>query len=252
MNFDRLLDHFEGSGQKETVALVVFYLEEYQEMENVTITDIHDVLESSRTSISRSNISTYAHRLQDDDLLTTTENNGYRLKHEGLDYVRDQLEDGVVENPRDELFIDTDIIDDYFYERLIRDINECYRVRVNSASLVLTRKLFENLLVDILRWHYGMGDIEMFFDPEQGYHHSLSRLKQNIRNNVDDFRVYSRDIDVDLLDKLDQFKESGDASAHSIVVDISDDEIKTLAGDATQLTDVLYDIRRGIQHTQEE
>ena len=192
-------------------------------MKNTTIADIHGVLECSRTSISRSNISTYAHRLQDDDLLTTTENGGYRLKHGGLDYVRDQIEDGVVENPRDELFIDTDVIDEHFYERLIRDINECYRIRVNSASLVLTRKLFENLLVDILRWHYGMDDIEMFFDPDQGYHHSLSQLKRNIRNNVQDFRVYSRDIDVDLLDRLDQFKERGDASAHSIVVDISDE-----------------------------
>ncbi len=38
MDFDRLLDHFEGSGQKEIVALVVFYLEEYQEIENATIT----------------------------------------------------------------------------------------------------------------------------------------------------------------------------------------------------------------------
>jgi hypothetical protein len=252
MNFDRLLSHFEGSGQKEVVALAVFYFEEYVEQREVTRAEIHTVIESSRTSIPSSNIPTYLSRLQNDDLLTTTENDGYRLTHDGLEHIKSQLGDVIVEDPRDELFIDTDVVDDYFYERLIMDINECYRVRVNSASLVLTRKLFENLLVDILRWHYGMDDIEMFFDPDQGYHHGLSRLKRNVRNNVNDFRVYSRDIDVDLLDKLDQFKESGDASAHSIVVDISDEEIETMTNDATQLTNILYDIRRGIQYASDE
>ena len=252
MEFDRLLDDFEGTGQKEVVALAVFYFEEYAEQNEVTETEIYSIIESSRTSVPSSNISTYLRRLQDDRLLTNAENNGHRLTHDGLGYIKSQLGDIVTENPRDKLFIDTDIVEDYFYERLIMDINECYRIRVNSASLVLTRKLFENLLVDILRWHYGMENIEMFYDPDQGYHHGLSRLKQNIRNNVDDFRVYSRDINTDLLDKLDQFRESGDASAHSIVVDVTDGEIEEMANDATQLTDILYDVRRGVQYTQEE
>jgi hypothetical protein len=167
-----------------------------------------------------------------------------------MEYFEDCVDISLAEEPREDRFIDTDVVEDQFYEQLVEDINECYRVRVNDAVLVLTRKLFENLLVDILRGHYGRQNIELFFDADRGYHHSLAELKKNLRDNVSDFRIYSRDIDEELLDKLDDFKEHGDAGAHSIVVGRTDEEIEGMADEATRLTKVLYDLWQGVQSAQ--
>jgi hypothetical protein len=133
---------------------------------------------------------------------------------------------------------------------MVEDIDECYGVQVNDAVLVLTRKLLDNLFADILRGYYGRQNIELFFDADRGYHHSLAELKKILRDNVVDFRIYLRDIDEGLLDKLDDFKEHGDAGAHSIVVRRTDEEIEGMADEATQLTKMLHDLWCGVQSAQ--
>ena len=246
MDFDRLIRHSDYSGQKELVGLAIFHSEEYTDKKEVARTTIVENLQTSRVSVPEKNISTYLSRLTDDGLLTTGED-GYRLTHDGQEFFKELVDSDLVEEPREDLFIDSDAVDEKFYERLVEDINECYRVRVNDAVLVLTRKLFENLLVDILRGHYGRENFQLFFDTNRGYHYGLSELKRNLRENVGEFRIYSRDIDEDLLDDLDEFKERGDAGAHSIVVDVDDKTVENMSQDATQLFEVLYDVWQGVR-----
>lgn len=214
-------------------------------MDSVSREDVQEVIDGSRESVPSKHISTYFNRLEDD--LISPSNGGYVLSPTGLDYFKDCVDESLIEEPREDRFIDTDIVTDPFYEELVEDINECYRVRVNDAVFVLTRKLFENLLADILRGHYGRQRTELFFDTNRGYHHSLVQLKKNLKNNVNDFRIYSRDVDEDLLDQLDDFKEHGNAGAHSIVVGRTDEETEEMADEATRLTKVLYDLWEGVQ-----
>jgi predicted secreted protein len=246
MEFDRLLKFSEYSRQQEIVGLAVFYLEEYCGSEEVEREEIIKLIEKSRESVPKGNVSTYFSRLEEDNYLTTgTE--GYRLKHEGKEFFKRIISSDLVEEPRQDQFIDTDIADEEFYEQLIEEINECYRVRVNNAVLVLTRKLFENILADILRGHYGRQNVDLSFDTHRGYHHGLKQLKNNFRDNVSDFRIYSRDIDEDILDGLDEFKKRGDAGAHSIAVNVTDGEIEAMSDDATQLFNILYDTWKGVR-----
>ncbi|WP_066411373.1 hypothetical protein [Halorubrum aethiopicum] len=249
MNFDRLLQHAEYSSKKEVVGLAIYYLEEFEDQQPVAHEDVRNVIDDSRESVPSKHVSTYFNRLEDADWLSPS-NGGYVLSPTGLEHFENCVDTSLVEEPREDRFIDTDVVEDQFYEQLVEDINECYRVRVNDAVLVLTRKLFENLLADILRGHYGRQNIELFFDSDRGYHHSLAELKKNLRDNVGDFRIYSRDIDEELLDKLDDFKEHGDAGAHSIVVGRTDEEIEGMADEATRLTKVLYDLWQGVQSAQ--
>ena len=236
MEFDRLLEFSDYSKQQEIVGLAVFYFEEHQEQQEVLREEIFDLIEESRESVPRKNIPTYLSRLEDDNHLTTG-SNGYRLKHGGREFFSNLVSSELIEQPREDRFIEAGIADEKFYERLIDEINECYRVRVNNATLVMTRKLFENLLADILRGHYGRQNVDLFFDTHRGYHHGLKELKKNLRDNVSDFRIYSRDIDEEILDELDEFKKRGDAGAHSIVVDVSDEELERMSDDATKLFD---------------
>lgn len=246
MEFDYLLRHSDYSSKKEVVLLAIYYQEEYNEQRGTSSTEIAGIIERSREEVPSKHISTYLRRLQDEGLVTTT-NGDYLLHHSGQDHVVGLVDSKLVDKRREGLFIDTDIIDEHFYKRLVEDINECYKSKVNDAVLVLTRKLFENLLVDILRGHYGKQNIEIYFDARYGYHHGLQRLKKNFRDNLDEFRIYSRDIDKETIDDLDTFKEHGDAGAHSIVVGVSDEDIEEMAEEATNLTEILYDLWRGVR-----
>jgi hypothetical protein len=246
MEFDRLLKFSDYSRQQEIVGLAVFYFEEYRECQEIDRAEIINLIQESRESVPKTNVSTYLSRLESEGHLTTG-SEGYRLKHQGQKYFRNLISSDLIEEPREDRFIDTDIADEQFYDRLVEDINECYRVRVNDAILVLTRKLFENLLVDILRGHYGRQNVELFFDTHRGYHHGLKELKKNLRENVSDFRIYSRDIDEDLLDELDKFKEQGDAGAHSIAVNVTDEKVEAMSDDVTRLFDVFYDTWQGVR-----
>ena len=249
MNFNRLLQHAEYSVKKEVVGLAIYYSEEFEDQQSVAQEDVRNVIDDSRESVPSKHISTYINRLEDEDWLSPS-NGRYVLSPTGLEYFKDCVDVSLMEEPREDRFIDTDVVEDRFYEQLVEDINECYRVRVNDAVLVLTRKLFENLLADVLRGHYGRQNIDLFFDVDRGYHHNLAELKNNLRANVADFRIYSRDIDEELLDKLDDFKEHGDAGAHSIVVGRTDEEIEGMADEATRLTKILYDLWQGVQSAQ--
>ena len=51
---------------------------------------------------------------------------------------------------RSEQFLDIANVPGTFYPDLVEDINQCYSIGVNDATLILTRKLLENLLIDIL------------------------------------------------------------------------------------------------------
>ena len=246
MDFDRLLDFSDYSRQQEVIGLAIFHCEEYREQQEVSQDEIVELIEGSRESVPKKNIPTYLSRLESDGYLTTG-SEGYRLKHEGQEYFKEIVSSELIDQPREDRFIDTEIADEEFYDRLVDEINECYRVRVNNATLVMTRKLFENLLADILRGHYGRQDVDLFFDTHRGYHHGLKELKKNLRDNVADFRIYSRDIDEEILDELDEFKERGDAGAHSIVVDVSDEELERMSDDATKLFELLYDTWKGVR-----
>jgi len=57
--------------------------------------------------------------------------------------------------PNSELLI-TSKFDDIFYVSLVSEINDVFRIGKLTATMVLIRKLFENLVIDLLRIKYGV------------------------------------------------------------------------------------------------
>ena len=117
-------------------------------------------------------------------------------------------------------YLDISDVPDPFYRDLIDLINKCYSYGIYPAVLVFSRKLLENLLIDILRRKYGMKNIHLFFDPNHGRFRNFNELLKNFKERLDDFKIIIPDLDHKFIEKINKFREKGNASAHKLVEDI--------------------------------
>lgn len=248
MDYDHLLENFNGGGGREQVALAIFYFEEFTDTKSVTQSDIKEVIGNSRSSFSTSGVSSYIHRLQDSKWITSKGDAGYQLTHKGKDSIEDLLQDGFLDKPREDRFIDTNDLDENrYYERLVSDINKCYQHRIPDAALVLSRKLFEHLVYNILQGHYGGSKNEMFLDTDRNRPLGFKSLVKNLRDEIPTLRQYSRDLDDDVVNTIDSLREEGNEGAHSIRVDITEEELEGLSHQVTRASEILFDIYAKIQ-----
>lgn len=158
--------------------------------------------------------------------------------------------DTIARDGRDGLFLDVDdtTINGQFYPPLIYEVNQCYQMKADEAALVLTRKLVENLLIDILRGHFGIEENHIYYNQDLGQHRGFKELIEKLKENYSELDQYSTVEKDDLIDKLNQLKYRGDASAHSIEHTVSEDQLEMLSSDATYVVKVLLRIRREV-HT---
>jgi hypothetical protein len=146
-----------------------------------------------------------------------------------------------------ELLIDT-MFNDKFYDDLKFEINTAFRVGLYTATMVLVRKLFERLIIDLLRQKYGMARKELFYSD--GFL-NLSTLIRNLRDKLDDFKPY----DFFKLEKekesfvnfLFDVKEEGNAGAHSIEPCLDYNEIKELKPSINKYSDLLVRMYRKVK-----
>lgn len=254
MEFNRLLNQFDDEAtQQEQVGLIFYYFEQFEQQDEVTQTDVKTTIQETRSTITTSSVSTYFTRLEDDSWITPTENNGYRLTHLGEDEVTELIDQDALDDHRgeNELFIETDALDDERYEELIVDINDSYRYRVHSGTMVLTRKLFEDMVFEILKTHYAGDAVQMFYNQEDDCHYSFNELLNNFKDGVSTLRRYSRELDDAFVEEIRDIKNAGNKGAHSIRIDFSDEEVEAWSDDATRIVEVLYDILVGARIARE-
>ena len=138
----------------------------------------------------------------------------------------DEIERGEMDveprNEKGELLISSDQLItikfiEYYYLDLKEETNRAFYYKLPNATLVLLRKLFENLLVDLLREKFGEKEIELYYSINDNRHHSLSLLIKNIRSKFDELKKYDetfyRDRE-DFMRFLQDIRQHGDASAH--------------------------------------
>jgi hypothetical protein len=92
--------------------------------------------------------------------------------------------------------------------------------------MVLTRVLIENLLIDILRLHYGMNNIDIFYNKSKGYHNDLSILLGNMRNKIGDFKPLSRSFDEHFIGEIDKLRTNANATAHTLELNIEQEKVQ--------------------------
>lgn len=154
-----------------------------------------------------------------------------------------------------ELLITTKFTDE-FYNKLASEINSAFRIRLFTATMVLVRKLFENLIIDLLRQKYGERPLEkeLYYSMKDKRFHSFSTLIHNFETHVDDFRPYTAVFQFDkgkndFFKFLRDIKERGDACAHSIALIHDSDEINTLKPSMDKYSDLIVHLIQKIIET---
>ena len=133
-----------------------------------------------------------------------------------------------------------------YYPDLVDDINQCYNIGVNDATLILTRKLLENLLIDILRKQYGKQEIHLYYRPDNHRFQNFSTLIDNFEVNLSDFQHLSGGLDSDFIDQLNAFRQDANAEAHSIETNITEDEIESYREQARHASRILFRVKKNI------
>jgi hypothetical protein len=126
-----------------------------------------------------------------------------------------------------EKFISLPNYPENFYKKLIEEINFQYKTNHSMSLSILLRKLFENLIIDILRKKYGTQDLSMYYDTSKRRFHDFSVLLKNMESNLNDFHYISPNLNQKFISELNKYREFGNSGAHSIDVNITIEEFTT-------------------------
>lgn len=137
-------------------------------------------------------------------------------------------------------YIEVETYPDDFYRELISVINRLYNNNLFVPMPILLRKLFENALVDVLRYFYGMQEVDLFFDVNKGRFHDFSLLLENTKKRLADFAWCKDVFNKELLRSLDDFREKGNSMAHTLAVRISKEDLDMSRTEVTHLTKSLF------------
>jgi hypothetical protein len=239
----------EDLSDRQTVGLAMYYLLHEEGRDSVTTKEVREFLRDEPVGVPDENIGKYPSQLRSDGYFDRTDGE-YFLTITGEEYY-----DGLVDlpsgdqQPREDSFLGEVDPPDQFYEALVEDIERTYTHRVYDATLVLTRKLLENLMIDTLRGHYGNGkNKDLFFDPNQCQYRSFSELLDNFEDNSVDLRMYGPRLDEpEFHEQLQEFRQKGNTSAHSITVNVSDEEIEELSSMARSTVPLLFRVQQQLR-----
>lgn len=143
-------------------------------------------------------------------------------------------------------YLDISEVPDSFYRDLINLINKCYSYGIYPAVLVFSRKLLENLLIDILRKKYGMQYLKLFFNEKRGRFCSFNELLKNFEEKLNDFKDIVPDLNKKFIKNINTFREAGNSSAHSLELCVKKKELDKKQEDLEYIVKVLIRIYNNI------
>jgi len=114
--------------------------------------------------------------------------------------------------------------DDMFYNDLKKEINQSFSCGLFTASFILSRKMIENLLIDILRLKYptssATGNLDLYYrvDPKApGRFHDFTVLLKNVDDRKADFTP-DTEIITEFLPLVKIFRPQSNARTHSLII----------------------------------
>lgn len=253
MKIDEIIRQSDIDGDRDIVGLCIYYADQLEGQDWVDSSQIHNLLNEARIeTLSKSSIWAHMRYLKEDDLISDYQS-GYRLTLDGISYYDELTPDLDIETTKSyenaELFINLSSTPNEFYTNLVDDINQCYTNEIYQGCLVLSRKLLENLLIDLLRARFGFAEenIDLFYDTNNGRFQTFHTLLSNFEQNLDDFQYFSDRVDQELVENIRNAKNRGDASAHSLEVNISNEEIEQYRDMIDEAVGILFYTRSEIR-----
>jgi len=105
-----------------------------------------------------------------------------------------------------------------FYDRLEDEINLAYSIPdLPNAVLLLSRKLIENLVYNLLEYKFGPQGIKLYYDVNQRRAHDFSVLLANLKNNKTQFQPNEIDLIEEFLKTVEPFRRDANSKAHKVL-----------------------------------
>ena len=170
----------------------------------------------------------------------------------------DEIERGTMDvEPKDEfgevILNDSLIIckpTDEYYIHLVSEINRAFNYKLPNATLVMLRKLFENLIVDLLKARYR-NEIDLYYSKESHRHLSLNYLIPNLDKKFGELTIndetFFREKN-DFFRFLHSIRQYGDASAHVLAsLEKNMDKISPLKPSINEYINRVIQLTRQVQ-----
>ena len=116
-------------------------------------------------------------------------------------------------------FLEIEHFQDPFYTKLIEQINKCYLDEMPDLALERIRKLFENLIIDVLKKKY-QSDVSTYQNAKKRHHPFhivVTNTKEKIRNG--DFDNVRNEFE-EAINWISKLRDKGSKSTHSITFDV--------------------------------
>ena len=216
--FIQIIKGFRELNNKEQIPFFAFFLQELKNQGGFTQSDIRKCFEDTDIHLSE-NLSIYFNKN------TKKKNNKkpkylnkkekYFLEASLKEEIKEKLKIKDAAQDPDEILIHTKL-NDRFYDHLIDEINKSYYCEVYTGCFILARKLFENMIIDILRVNFK-NEKNLYQNPNQKKkYNDFSVLLDNLKKKKADLGFTTTDID-NVLDKLNPYRVEANSKTHSIV-----------------------------------
>jgi hypothetical protein len=103
-----------------------------------------------------------------------------------------------------------------FYRPLEEEINQTFRYNLPNATLMLSRKLVENLLYNLLERKFA-DMIVLWYDINQGRANDFSVLINNLQNNKKKFSPDEQELIELLLSLIEPFRREANSKTHKVI-----------------------------------
>lgn len=251
-SFDRFLKDTDTEEGRDIVGLALYYLHTYGEEDGVAVQDIRVRFDISNISMAEVAIAAHLAEMDQEGLVTKSLEDHigslYYLTRSGFRIFGRLAGEWGRYGVRDGRFLETDQIQgDDDFELLVTNINRSYRNEINDGTLVLTRKLYENLIVEILRMELGGEEIDIYYNTSTGRHHGLGTLCGNLRGKISELGHYSRQLNDELVDSIEDFKQPADSQTHAVRIGMTDEELEEMSEEATDIAEALWRLREEVR-----
>lgn len=109
---------------------------------------------------------------------------------------------------------------EYFYNNLRDEINSTYKFGLFTSTMFLSRKLLENLVIDILRQKFPAtvsGNLELYYNSSQGRFNDFTILLKNLEDKKEEFGV-DEEIITEFVSLIKPFRPRANSNTHSIII----------------------------------
>jgi hypothetical protein len=103
---------------------------------------------------------------------------------------------------------------DRYYKNLVFQINLTWKFGLFLSTLILSRKLIENIIIELLRKKFPSGnEIDLYFNRKEGRFHDFSFLLENLHMKKDLFIPDSNEIDK-IIQMAQPFRKGANSATH--------------------------------------